>query len=138
MLKAILQLLLLEGQGRVTYSKDTGAKAEVNSLMSHVISVAGKARRSLIALKKEFELRKNANGKGTKETSLQGTNSPKGKEKANLVSNVVIEDLFDAREILCTTLSSDYASTLHVHSMQIIKWQMIDTLLIVNDSMNQI
>ena len=74
----------------------------------------GKATRSLITgtLKKELECRKNANDKiDAKEINFDNTNSSKA--KANLVSNVVIE-LFDVDKLLCHTLPSNDASTLHV------------------------
>ena len=71
----------------------------------------GKATRSLITgtLKKNLNVEKMPMTR--RHANFDNTNSSKA--KANLVSNVVIE-LFDVDKLLCHTLPSNDASTLHV------------------------
>ena len=64
--------------------------------------------------------------KDAKETNSEDTNCCKGKQKGKLVFNMVIEDLFDAKEFRCAILLLDNSFTLHGQDMQIIKCGIID------------
>ena len=69
--------------------------------------------------------------------------SQKGKEKANVASSVIIEELSDVEDILCVTMSADdthdYDASLNVHTqdMSITKGDLIDALLTANDALSQ-
>ena len=99
-------------------------------MQNNEIGVRPKASPAQEGHKKELECRKNANDKkkDVKETIYDDTNSSKGKEKTNLVSNVITEELSDAKTNVCATLSSNNASTTHLQDMQITKCDIIDAL----------
>ena len=87
---------------------------------------------------KEIECRKNTNDrKDAKGSNFRIEISLKENERTILSLMFSLKSYLMQRKFFVPH-SSDGASTLHVHSMQIIKWEMIDTLLIVNDAMNQI
>ena len=87
--------------------------------------------------KAELERKKNTGEKKKKETKSEAQDSSKDKEKANVASNVVIEELSDVEDILCATMAavdaSDYDDSINVHAqdMQITKGDLIDALLLM-------
>mgnify|MGYP000016945791 CR=1 FL=1 len=91
--------------------------------------------------KAELERKKNFGDK--KKDKIDAHDSQKDEEKANLASNVVIEELSDVEDILCATFSADdtyaYDASLNIHSqdMCITKNDLIDALLAVNDALAQ-
>ena len=103
--------------------------ATQNLMQNKEIRVKPKASPAQEGHKKELE-RKNANDKkkDVNEPNYDDKNISKGKEKTTLVSNVVTEELSDAKELLCATLSSNNASTTHLQDMQITKCDIIDAL----------
>ncbi|MCO5581886.1 hypothetical protein L7F22_035775 [Adiantum nelumboides] len=78
-----------------------------------------------------------------KEDKTDAQDSKKGKEKANVASSVIIEELSDVEDILCVTMSADdthdYDASLNVHTqeMSITKGDLIDALLTANDALSQ-
>ena len=92
--------------------------------------------------KAELERKKNGGDKKKekKEGKTDAQDNSKDKEKANVASSVVIEELLDVEDILCVTLSVDDAHELdaslnvHTQDMQITKSDLIDALLTVNDA----
>ena len=90
----------------------TGFKVYAN-LMLH-------ATRSLIpATWKNLNIVKMPMARMMQKRHFGDTNNCNSKETTNLFSNVFIEELSDAKKIICVTLSSDYVSTLcHI----VFKW----------------
>ena len=90
--------------------------------------------------KKEQERKKTANNdKKKKEEKVETGDSSdsKGKEKADVASSVIIEDLSDVDDILTVTMSPLDAFAGNMQDMQITKADVIDALLSTNDALSQ-
>ena len=61
----------------------------------------------------------------------------KGKEKANVASSVIIEDLSEVDDILTVSMSPLDAFASNMQDMQITKADVIDALLSTNDALSQ-
>ena len=90
--------------------------------------------------KKEQERKKTANSdKKKKEENVEtgDSSNSKGKEKANVASSVIIEDLSDLEDILTVSMSPLDAFAGNMQDMQITKADVIDALLSTNDALSQ-
>ncbi|KAH7302046.1 hypothetical protein KP509_23G053800 [Ceratopteris richardii] len=95
--------------------------------------------------KAELERKKNTGDRKKKDTKNEAhdTSKDKDKEKANVASSVIIEELSDAEDILCATMEAEHAEVIdpsiniHAQDMQITKRDLIDALLTVNDALSQ-
>ncbi len=135
------------GQRNKSKSKERGnaSKGKDSDVTCYQCGRKGHKKPDCRFYKAELERKKNAGDKKKekKEDKTEAQDSHKDKEKANVASSVVIEELSDVEDILCATLSDDEAydidASLNVHSqdMQITKSDLIDALLTVNDALSQ-
>ena len=100
-------------------SKEMGnsRKSKSNDVTCYQCGKKGHMKPDCRYYKAELKRKKNFEDKKKDKTAAQ--DSQKNKEKANLASNVVIEELSDVEDILCATFSADdsyaYDASLNVH-----------------------
>ncbi|KAH7422992.1 hypothetical protein KP509_12G034600 [Ceratopteris richardii] len=111
-------------QRKKSKSRERGncSKGKSNDVTCYQCGSKGHKKPDCRYYKAQLKRKKNARDekKEKKEDKTDAQDSQKDKEKANVASNVVIEELSDVENILCTILSADdtyaFDSSLNVHS----------------------